>query len=164
MRRFFNGLVLGIVVGAIGYWYAQTKVRQHSPLEQREAAQTAPAASNSSFSDEWRARLDALDLRADKIKDELANGGKVFRRKAEDVGTKVSDTAADARIVAAIKAKYAVDSNLSVWQISVSSTGGHVTLSGMVNTPEDVGRAVALALEADGVRDVASTIQVKPRA
>ena len=164
MRRFFNGLVLGIVVGAIGYWYAQSKVRQHSPLEQREAAQTAPGANKTTLADEWRARLDALNLRADKIKDELANGGKVFRRNAEDQGTKVSDAAADARIVTAIKAKYAVDSNLSVWQISVACTGGHVTLSGMVNTPEDVGRAVALALEAEGVRDVVSTIQVKPTA
>ena len=61
-----------------------------------------------------------------------------------------------------IKAKYAMDPNLSVWKISVSCSQGHVTLSGTVTAPDDIGKAVALALDADGVRDVTSTIQVKP--
>jgi len=76
----------------------------------------------------------------------------------------VADASADARIVTAIKAKYTVDSDLSVWKISVSCTQGHVTLSGTVSTPDDIGRAMALALDTDGVRDVISTLQVKPPA
>jgi osmotically-inducible protein OsmY len=114
------------------------------------------------LSDAFKAKLDALDLRSDQIKDELAHTGKIVRRKAHDLGEEVADEAADARTVAAIKASYTVDPNLSVWKISVSSTQGHVTLSGTVSTPEDIGRAVALALDADGVRDVISTLQVKP--
>jgi osmotically-inducible protein OsmY len=105
--------------------------------------------------------MDALDLRADEIKDDLAKTGKVVRRKAEDLGADVADAAADTRVVAAIKAKYTVDPDLSVWQISVSSTDGHVTLSGTVSTPEAIGKAVALALDVSGVRDVISTLQVK---
>ncbi|MGD1084764.1 MAG: BON domain-containing protein [Verrucomicrobiota bacterium] len=38
----------------------------------------------------------------------------------------------------------------------------HVTLSGTVSAEEDIGKAVALALDADGVRDVTSTLAVKP--
>jgi hypothetical protein len=159
MSRFSNGLVIGIFLGVGGYWFVQHRAETHPAAEPPTNA--SATGTSGSLSDAWKARMDALDLRADQIKDELARTGKVVRRKAEDLGAQVSDATADARIVTAIKAKYAMDSNLSVWKISVSSTDGHVTLSGAVNTPEDFGRAVALALEADGVRDVISTIQVK---
>jgi osmotically-inducible protein OsmY len=84
------------------------------------------------------------------------------RRKASDLGTKIADASADARIVTVIKAKYAEDKDLSVWKISVSCDHGHVSLSGTVSVPEDIGKAVALALETDGVSDVTYTLDVKP--
>jgi hyperosmotically inducible periplasmic protein len=74
----------------------------------------------------------------------------------------MADAAEDARIVTAIKAQYAAAPDLSVWKISVSSDQGRVTLSGTVSAEEDIGKAVALALEADGVRDVTSTLSIKP--
>jgi osmotically-inducible protein OsmY len=101
-------------------------------------------------------------LRSDQIKDELARTGKIVRRKAHDIGEQVADAAVDARIVTAIKAKYTADSDLSVWKISVSSDQGHVTLSGTVSAEQNIGEAVALALETDGVHDVTSTLTVKP--
>jgi osmotically-inducible protein OsmY len=169
MRGFFNGLVIGIILGAVGYWFVQTKSRQHPEAEQRyqaaaEQAQTSASETAGHLSDAFKAKLEALDLRSDQIKDELTRTGKVVRRKAHDIGEEVADASADARIVTAIKAKYTVDSDLSVWKISVSCTQGHVTLSGTVSTPDDIGRAMALALDTDGVRDVISTLQVKPPA
>jgi osmotically-inducible protein OsmY len=166
MRNFFNGLVIGVIFGAVGCWYVQNKVRQHPGAEQRYEASAVQARASAGetaghLSDAFKARLEALDLRADQIKDELARTGKIVRRKAHDIGEEVADATADARAVADIKASYAVDPNLSVWQISVSCTQGHVTLSGTVAAPEDIGRAVALALDARGVRDVISTLQVK---
>jgi osmotically-inducible protein OsmY len=113
------------------------------------------------LADAFSAKLDTLDLRSEQVKDELARTGRIVRRKAHDIGEEVADAAADARTMAAIKTSYAMDPNLSVWKISVSCTQGHVTLSGTVSAPDDVGRAVALALDARGVRDVISTIQVK---
>jgi len=115
------------------------------------------------LSDAMRAKLDTLDLQAGQIKDELAKDGQVVRRKALDIGAKAADAASDARAVAEIKAKYAKDSTLSAWDISVSCDQGHVKLSGTVQSTEDIGRAVALALEADGVRDATSTLTVKPK-
>ena len=167
MRGFFNGLVLGIVLGAAGYWFIQNKAREHPVAEQRAEAAAAQAQSSvgeagKHLSEALKAKLETLDLRSDQIKDELARTGKVVRRKAHDLGEQVADTAADARIVAAIKAKYAADPDLSVWKISVSSDQGRVTLSGTVSAEENIGKAVALALEADGVRDVTSTLTVKP--
>jgi type II secretory pathway pseudopilin PulG len=166
MRKFFNGLVVGVILGAVGYWFVESKSRQHPEAEQRFEASAAKAQDSAvetagHFSDALKAKLDALDLRSDQIKDELARTGKVVRRKAQDIGAAVADGAVDARIVTAIKAKFAVDPDLSVWQISVSSTEGDVTLSGTVPSPGDIGKAMALALETDGVRTVVSTLLVK---
>jgi len=167
MRVFFNGLVLGIILGAAGFWLIQKKAQEHPDAQQRYEQSATRALTNAgaaahNLSEAFRAKLDTLDLHADEIKDELARTGQIVRRKAQDIGDAAADTASDARAVMEIKAKYAMDSKLSAWTISVSCHQGHVTLSGIVSSPEDVGQAVALALEADGVRDVTSTIQLKP--
>jgi len=115
------------------------------------------------MSDALRAKLDTLDLRSEQIKEELTRSGKIFRHKAQDIGEQAVNAASDARAVIEIKAKYAADTTLSVWGISVGCTQGHVTLSGAVASPDDIGRAVAIALDVDGVRDVSSTLEVKPK-
>ncbi|HSY09334.1 MAG TPA: BON domain-containing protein [Candidatus Dormibacteraeota bacterium] len=167
MKGFFNGLVFGIILGAVGYWFVQKRAAEHPEAQQRyedAAAQfrTNASAAVENTSDALRAKLDTLDLHADQIKDELAKTGEVIRRKAHDIGETTVDAASDARAVTEIKAKYAGDSTLSVWKISVSCDHGHVVLSGTVSSPDDIGKAVALALDAGGVRDVTSTLQVKP--
>jgi osmotically-inducible protein OsmY len=166
MRGFFNGLVVGIVLGAVIYWFVQKKAREHPEAQQRfeqSAAQLRENATDAAHNlgDAMRAKLDTLDLRTDEIKNELAHGGEIFRRKAQDIGDKAADAASDARAVTEIKAKYAEDKTLSAWNISVSCNQGHVKLSGTVSSPDDIGRAVALALDADGVRDASSTLVVK---
>ena len=168
MRGFFNGLVLGIILGAIGFWFVQKKAAEHPEAQARYEQSASLLRSNAedaahNLSDAMRAKLDTLDLRADQIKDELAKDGQIFRRKAEDIGDQAANAASDARAVTEIKAKYAKDPNLSAWDISVSCHQGHVKLSGTVSSPEDIGRAVALALEADGVRDATSNLTVKPK-
>jgi hypothetical protein len=166
MRKFFNGLVIGLFFGAVGFWFVQSKARQHPGAEQRfetSAALMHASASNAFgyFSDAFSAKLEALDLLPRQIKQELAQSGMIVRRTAHDLGEKVATAATDARVVAALKAEYAADQNLSSWRIAVSCTQGHVALSGMVSSPDDIGRAIVLALETDGVRDVTCTIQVK---
>jgi len=167
MRGFFNGLVLGLILGAVGFWFVQKKANEH-PEEQQHYEQSmtnagaAAGEAASNFSDAMKAKLDTLDLHGDQIKEELSKTGEVIRREAHDIGDAAVNAASDARAVTEIKAKYAEDSTLSVWKISVSCSQGHVTLSGTVSSPEDIGKAVALALDADGVRDVTSTLQVKP--
>jgi len=168
MRGFFNGLIVGIILGAVGFWFVQKKAREHPEAQQRyqqSAEQFRSSAEDAAhnLSDAMRAKLDTLDLRTDQIKDELARGGEIIRHKAHDIGDKAADAASDARAVAEIKAKYAKDPTLSAWNISVTCNQGHVKLSGTVQSPEDIGKAVALALDADGVRDATSTLVVKPK-
>ncbi len=159
---------MGVIIGAAGFWFLQEKGRQHPQSEQRfeqSAGKAGAAASEAAhnLSDAVKAKLETLDLRSDQIKDEMARTGKVVRRKAQEIAAQVADAAAEARVVAAIKAKYAANSNLSVWSISVSCQQGHVALSGTVASPEAVGEAIALALEVDGVADVTSTLVIKPK-
>jgi len=168
MRGFFQGLVIGLVLGAVGYWFVQKKAGEHPEAQQRFEASAAQLRTNAvgaahSLTDAMRAKLDTLDLRTDQIRDELAKDGQIVRRKAQDIGDQAANAASDARAVAEIKAKYARDATLSAWDVSVSCSQGHVKLSGTVSSPEDIGRAVALALEADGVRDATSTLAVKPK-
>lgn len=167
MRAFFNGLILGIVFGVVAYWYVQKKAAEHPEAQQRYEQAASQTESNvtvtaHNMSDALKAKLDTLDLNGDQIKDELSHSGQVVRRKAQDIGDAAVNAASDARAVTEIKAKYAMDSSLSVWKISVSCGSGHVKLSGTVKSPDDIGKAIALALDADGVRDVTSTIQVQP--
>jgi len=167
MRGFFTGLLLGIILGAVGYWYSQKKANEHPEAEQRYEQSAAELRSNASemaqnAADALRAKLDTFDLRDDQITNEMARTGRVFREKAQAAGQAIADAASDARAVTEIKAKYAADSTLSVWSISVNCNQGHVTLSGTVSAPGDIAKAVAIALDSDGVRDVASTLQVKP--
>ena len=169
MKSFFNGLLLGIILGAAGYWFIQHKAREHPEAEQRAVAAASEATASASemghhLSDAFKAKLETLDLRPAQIKDELGRTGKIVRRSARDFGAQVADATADVRIIAAIKAAYAADPDLSVWQISVSCDLGRVTLAGTVSAEENIGKAVALALETDGVRDVTSTLVVKSNA
>jgi hypothetical protein len=166
MSKFLNGLLIGLILGVAGYWFVEKKARQNPEAEKRYEESAARARESSSetahqLSDAFKAKLETLNLNADNIKDELARTGKVVRRKAQDIGERVQDTASDARIVTDIKAKYVADSDISAWKISVACDQGHVTLSGTVSAPESIGKAVALALETDGVRDVTYNLEVK---
>ncbi len=99
-------------------------------------------------------KLQEWDLDTDAIKRDLARGGEIVRSKAKVAGEKITD----ARIIAVIKAKYVVERDLSAMDIRVACVDGQVTLSGTVTNAEHLGRAVALALDTDGVHNVVSKV------
>lgn len=168
MRRFFNGLLLGIIIGAGALWFYGNShsIPGIKETGQRASAQAGKALDLAQGAAEQAKQalpgtLDALELRADDIRKEFAETGKVVRRRARDFGSAVADAAADTRITTAIKGKLAADPELSALGISVDTTGGRVTLAGTVASPELVGKAMVLALGTDGVDGVISTLQVK---
>jgi osmotically-inducible protein OsmY len=146
MKTLLIGLLLGILIGAGAFWFFT-------------GGRTTPAVQKTQQA--MAAKLETLELRAEDIKKELAEKGRVVRRKARDLGEAAGDAARDARTTALIKGKLAADSELSALSISVATTDGRVTLAGKVSSPELIGKATALALETDGVREVVSTLQVK---
>ncbi len=153
-------LLVGIVIGAAALWYFNTNPtgRSQVPTAQRANVSTTPAR------DSVQEKLRVLDLRPDEIKNELARTGVVIRRKAIEAGQAMADAAADARVTAIVKGKLLADKSLSALSISVNTTAGVVTLSGTVPTTDDIGKAMVLAMDTQGVREVVSTLQVKTHA
>ncbi len=157
MKAFFTGLVLGVVLTVFTGWYFMVARKS----QRVQHAQDVTAAALQRTADAIEAKCVAWHLTAADIQEELTKTGKVVRRQMRDLGTAVADASADAAITAKIKAKYALDRELSAWGISVSTTDGRVTLSGNISSPKLIGKAMMLALETDGVREVSSTLQVK---
>ena len=155
MKKIIIGVLVGVVIGLGLGWYLTEGQRRKEILQAQDkiAAEAARAAT---------AVRDAIaDIRPEEIKEELARTGVVVRRRAQKIGGAIADSAANARITTAIKAKFAVDPKLSSLKISVDATDGLVTLSGAVSSHDEIGRAIKLALETDGVREVVSTLQVR---
>ena len=107
------------------------------------------------------AKLTAWHLTTPEIKADIARTGKVVRRSAFEFGAAAAGTASDAAITAKIKAKFIAERSLSAWNIAINTTEGHVTLAGTIPEHGLIAKAMAIALETDGVRDVTSNLQVR---
>jgi hypothetical protein len=153
-------LVLGIAFGAAAVWFYST---YRNDPRMRSAEQKVENAAKTT-SDATQDKLRVLHLSSEDIKDELARTGGVVRREASAAGHALADATADARITTTIKTKLLASRDLSAVNISVNTTAGVVTLSGFVSSSEHIGKAILLAMETDGVREVLSTLQVKPKA
>jgi osmotically-inducible protein OsmY len=166
MKKFLIG-VLGIIVVGGALWYFA--VRRNSPViqraEERTEGQIEDAMDSASVGVEKAiqtvdAKMEELELKAEDVREEMVKQGKIIRSKTGDLGEAVVDAAVDTRTTALIKSKLVADPDLSALRISVSTTAGRVTLSGTVASPELIGKAIVLALDTEGVREVISTIQV----
>jgi len=155
--KIFFALLVGIIIGAAGLWF-------YSSARGRSAVRRTGDQIESSTKgarDAVQEKMKVLDLRPDQIKEDLARTGQVVRRKAREVGQAIADKTADARITTTIKGKLAMEKDLAAISISVSTTDGVVTLSGTASSMDNISKAMLLAMETDGVREVISTIQVR---
>ncbi len=155
----FLALVVGVLVGAGVVWVYTTKEGKSSAHAAGDQVESAAKSARDTIQE----KMKALDLRPDQVKEDLERTGRVIRRKAREAGQAISDATADARITGAIKAKLVGSKELSSLSISVNTTDGVVTLSGSVNSMEEISKAVLLAMDTEGVREVVSTLQVKQK-
>lgn len=157
--RFILTLLIGIALGIAAVWYFNhNKNNSQFQTAGQEIKSTAQNAG-----DALADKLRSWKLNREDITNELARTGRVMREKADAAGKALKDATADGRVTAAIKAKYVKDPQLSAWDIHVSTTDGVVTLSGTVDSPDLIGKAMEQALDTDGARQVISTLQVKPK-
>ena len=77
-------------------------------------------------------------------------------------GKTVGETVDDATITARVKTALLNDPQVGGLKIDVDTTRGIVTMSGIVKSPAEADRAVQLARQQSGVKDVKSTLQVGP--
>jgi hypothetical protein len=153
-------LVLGVAFGAAAVWFYSNYRNDPRMRSAGEKVENAAKTTRDAAQD----KLHALHLSSEDIKDELARTGRVIRREASEAGHALADATADARITGAIKAKLLASRDLSALNISVNTTAGVVTLSGFVSSSEHIGKAILLAMDTEGVREVVSTLQPKPTA
>jgi hyperosmotically inducible protein len=160
---FLLTFVVGALIGAGVHWYmtqpshevvanARENVRQSTTTVGENVREGA-----AKVGDKLKDTFDS-----EKIKDELARTGKVVREKAHQAGEAIADATANARTTAAIKTKLVADTGLAAFKIDVDTSDGVVTLSGSVSSPEDIAKAMKIAMEQNGVHQVVSTLTIKP--
>lgn len=114
---------------------------------------------------------------ADEFKDDAQQIGENAADKAEDTVDDADDSKVaqdiesgvkeagseikDAGITTAVKAKFAADDVVKASTIDVDTENGIVTLNGTVASTKESTRAVALAKEVDGVKDVRNRLTVQ---
>jgi hyperosmotically inducible protein len=95
----------------------------------------------------------------------VATAGRAGAERAKEVGQEISSKTAaaakqakealgDGALTAKIKAKMALDDTVKALNLDVDTVDGVVTLSGKVRSRAERDRALALARETDGVRQV----------
>jgi hyperosmotically inducible periplasmic protein len=147
---------VGALVGVGGYWYYD----EHLSALDRWYLKQKVRASTEEVTQAVMTK--ASEINADAVKAGIARSGVYIAEQARAAGAYVADATADARITAAVKSKVMGEAGFAALSIHVTTADGVVTLSGAASSHEQVARAVRLALEAQGVRKVISTIQVQP--
>jgi hyperosmotically inducible protein len=105
--------------------------------------------------------------------DTVATAGRAAAERAKEVGAQISAKSADAAkeaakeakealgdgaLTAKIKAKMALDDTVKALNLNVDTTNGVVTVSGKVRSAAERERALQLARETNGVRQVVDRI------
>jgi len=175
MKHFFTALFLGAFIGGGAVWYVMGRNQEAPPPAPSSVFETNKSPMERTMDDFKKgvsntaesmhtaidAKLDFLHLKANDIKEELAAKGKVVRRQTREAAEEVKDATKDAAITTKIKSKYALDKDVSALNVSVNTTDGVVTLSGTATSYDSISKAMLIAMETEGVRQVVSTIQVK---
>lgn len=168
--RILLALIVGVIIGAAAIWFLGSGRNDPNLRAAQDKVQDTARSVGDKVQDTAKSARDAVQdkvrdwhLSSDDIKSDLEKTGTVIRHKAQDAGKAIADATADARITAAIKAKLVASKDLSALDISVNTTSGTVTLSGSVTSPENVSKAMMLAMDTDSVTQVISTLQVKPK-
>ena len=104
---------------------------------------------------------DKTSAAATKIGDRTASAATRIGEKTTVAATKVEHSLSETAVSAKIKAKMALDDNISARAIDVSTHGTTVTLSGIVASKAERARAVELAGQTSGVTKVVDELQVQ---
>lgn len=143
MRFLLALVIIGIAVYFITARAPSPMARSSAERDTSSATITAP--------DESRRNATAGDVR-----DDLSRAGDTLKAKARVAGDRIDD----ARIIAVIKSKFALDKDIAAGAIDVSCQDGRVVLDGAVPSQEIADRALQQAQATDGVQTVVSHLTI----
>jgi hypothetical protein len=163
--RFLFRLFLLFVVVALVWVFREPIMDQLNRVAGRSARPTGGDTRETPGAPERtdRGRLSDLDFSVERIAQELRATGRVVRRKVAAAGRQLAESTKDARTTAKLKARFALDPELKTREIEIHTEDGRVTLTGRVDSLEEVARAIRMAAEEDEVLEVISTLQVSAR-
>jgi len=155
MKKFLIAFTLGVVLGAGGFWYLEQDQAKRALRDAEHSVAGSAEKATGTIHDKLN------EIKGEDIQRELERFGVVIQEKAREAGTAIWDATANTRTSAAIKAKLLTEPGISSMNINVDTTDGVVTLAGAVASPDQVAKAVKVAMETEGVTKVISTLQVK---
>jgi len=101
-----------------------------------------------------------LDRTTERAGEKLDQAAADIKQKAEQAGDKLDDAA----ITAKVKTAMIGEPGLKALQINVDTANGVVTLTGAVDTPQNLDRATQVAQAVEGVKSVDNRLNVKSKA
>jgi hyperosmotically inducible protein len=142
IRALFKLIILLIVLVAIGgyllgWWSAR------DTLPERDAVATAGRAT------------------AERAKEVGARIGEKSAAVAKEAAHEAKDALSDGSLTAKIKAKMALDDTVKASDLNIDTSNGIVTVTGKVRTKAERDRALQLARETNGVRQVIDRLTVE---
>jgi hypothetical protein len=105
------------------------------------------------------ARLAEWKLNADDIKSEFESSGQVVRSRTAGAGEPTGPM--DSMLITQVTDRLKGDTDTSALNITVSANQGTVSLEGSAASLQQIGKAVALALDTDGVTQAISKIKLE---
>lgn len=106
------------------------------------------------------ARMTEWKLNPSDIQPDLDSGRDIVRTKSSPAGAPTGTTDKEA-VESMVKGRLAADSAIAALNLKINADrNGEVKLSGKARSAEEVGRAIALALDTEGVTKVSADIHV----
>ncbi len=99
-------------------------------------------------------------LSASDIKSEFEASGRIVRSKPSVAGAPTGPM--DPVLVTLVTQKLQADADLAALKLDVSAYQGIVTLTGSAHSLDQIGKAVGIAIDTDGVTNAVSTIKLAP--
>lgn len=125
--------------------------------DQREYGSAGYAPDSGSVHDHVSDKIQQWHLTPEDIRADLAKTGQVVRDNSREAGSRIDD----AYLATLIKGKYVLDKDLKAFDIHIECHNGYVTLTGTVPSEALVGKAVVLALDTNGVRNVTAKLSAR---
>lgn len=135
------------------------------PLQKRGAeaaadARDAGAEAGRKADDKTDRAQEKAGAAADRAQEKGRDATDRAQDKAGDAADRAGSVISDASITTAVKSKFLADPDVSGLKIDVDTTNGVVTLRGTVPNAAEKTRALRLAKETDGVKNVRDQIKV----